>query len=239
MATSGVGSSLDTVALVSAMMKPYEAKVNSFNKSISAENVKLTELGKIKSAFSELKTSLEAVEKNQLNPLTTEKLKEGLKAFVTEYNDAAKLAKNASDYSIKRSFGDIRRDLDPNNYLNLGLSFDKNGVLSFDETKFDTLATNDPAALNNYANTVFDSVLQSSSGLNNMVSYSGTIANKETTIKDKISKLEDKRDALEDKMPSYEASYSRKFNELQRILDSLSINENAISNMMASLNKKD
>ncbi len=238
MATSGVGSSLDTVALVSAMMKPYEAKVSTFNKNISSYNVKLTELGKVKSAFSDLKTSLQSVEKNQLSPLTTDKLKEAFKTFVTEYNDAASVSKNSSDYSIRRSFGDIRKDLDPNTYMKLGLSFDKNGLLSFDETKFDTLATTDSTALNNYANTIFDSALESTSGLNNMVAFGGNLDTKETTLKEKISKLEDERDLLENKMPSYEASYTKKFNELQRILDSLSINENAISNMMASLNNK-
>lgn len=236
MAVSGIGGNLDTQALVSAMMKPYESKIASHDKTINSYNVKLTELGKIKSAFSELKTSLQNIEKNQLNPLTTEKLKEGFKNFVKEYNEASSISKNSNDYSIRRSFNDIRQELDVQTYSQVGLSFDKNGVLTFDESKFDALATNNPTALNTAANTIFDSLLESNSSLNRMVSFGGNLDIKENSLKDRISKVEKEKINLEDKMVNQEASYVKKFTELQKILDSLSVNENALSNLMASFN---
>ncbi len=233
---SSIGSSLDTQALVSAMMRPYEAKVATYNKTISSYNVQISDLGKIKSSFDQLKTDLANVEGNQTSPLTTDKIKESLQKFVTDYNAANTLAKKSNDYSIKRDFQRIRSDLDPAVYSKLGLSFDKSGTLSLKESTFDTLATNDVTALNTYVNTIFDKALESTSSLNRMVSFNGTLDYKEDLLKAKAQKITDQRDDLSDKMVTYQAKYANQFNNLQQMLDKMSVSENTITNLMTSFN---
>ncbi len=235
MATS-IGSSLDVNAMVSALMKPYEARISTLDKKISSYESEISSWAKLKSSFSSLKESTHKIEL-QITPLTTEEIKTTLEKFVKDFNSTVATANKSSDFTLRRFADQFRRELDPVVYNKIGLSFDKSGVLQFNTAKFDALNTSDPSALTTAVNSLFDKVDATNSTLDKIGKTGGTIDYRSDILEQRVNKLNKERDRMSDQLLSYETSYRKQFNNLQNILGQLDGSQNVITNWTAQMNK--
>lgn len=231
MATT-ISSNLNVDNIVTALMKPYDQKVTKIDKDISSYQLKISDLSKLKSSLSNLKDDLKAVEANESNPLTTEKLKLALNEFVKGFNEALKTTQASNDINIKRFTQKLRDEIDPVTSNKIGLSFDKTGQAYFNEAKFDSLNSSDNAALNNAVNSLFDKALDSNSNISNILRDGGKLDYTEDVYTKKIGELNKKKERLEDQMSLYEENYRRQFTNLQKMLVSMDSNYDLMTNLI-------
>lgn len=236
--STSISSSFNIDSMVSAMMMPIKAKITTIDKSINEYQVKLSDIGKLKSSISNLKTDMDSIEGNQSSALPVDKLKSLVQDFVKNYNETKTTTKTSTDYSLRKFNQNLRTELNPTLMNNIGLNFDKNGMIQFNEAKFDNISLNDPTTLNSTVNDMFDTVLASGSSINNMLSSSGKLNTTEDIYTQKISKLNHKKDVVENQAALTEASYKRQFSALEKILNQLDSNQNVISNFVSNLNSK-
>jgi flagellar capping protein FliD len=231
MATS-VSSNLNVDSIVSALMQPYQQKISKVASDISSYQVKISDLSKLKSSLTTLQTDLKSVEANEKTALTPEKLKANLQSFVKDFNSAVSVTRKSSDMSINRLTQKLRSEIDPTLARSIGLSFDKTGLVVFDETKFDALNTNDNAALNTAVNNIFDKALASGSNLDSILKDGGSLDISNDTYNKKITELNLKKDKMTDQLGGYEAAYRRQFNALQKSLSVLDGNQEIVANLI-------
>lgn len=236
--TNSISSSFNIDSMVSAMMMPIKAKITTIDKSINEYQVKLSDIGKLKSSISNLRKNMDNIEGNQSTTLPIDKLKSLVQEFVKIYNETKITTKNSHDFSLRKFNQNLRTELNPNLMNNIGLNFDKNGVIQFNEVKFDNISLNDSSTLNSTVNDMFDIVLASGSTINNMLSSNGKLNTTEDIYSQKISKLNNKKDVAENQAALSEVSYKRQFSALQKILNQLDSNQNVISNFISNLNSK-
>lgn len=251
---SSIGSSLDIPTLVNAMMKPHVARANTYSKKISDYNVKISDLSKLKTSFDELNKAIKNVEANQSSKLATADLKTALQTFVTDYNASSNLAKTSSEYTVRSSFNSVRRNLDATTAYNLGISFDKEGVASFDSSKIDKIIANEAngvfttmevggvttnVTLDTMINGFFDNVLSSTSAFSQSLDYNGLFDVKTSRLQSQVSGTQKKLDDLNKKMSDYELQYTKKFSTLQNTLDKLNSVQTSMTAYTNILTKKD
>ena len=235
MATS-VSSNLDVNSMITALMTPYENRIKTIDKKISSYQTDISSWSKLKSAFTNVKNSTHKIEV-QLTPLTTSEIKTTLQQFITDYNSAVSSAEKSNDHNMRMFASKFRKELDSTTLSKLGLSFDKNGVLSLNTSTFDSLSTNDAAGFTNAVNSLFDNADKASGTLDNLAGPNGKIDYRTKLIQEKISKLNKEKDKMTDQLATYEANYRRQFNNLQTILGQLDGSQNVITNWSAQMNK--
>lgn len=231
MATS-VSNNLNVDSIVSALMKPYQEKVSKVSSEISSYQVRLTNLSKLTSSLTNLKTNLENIESNEKTALTPEKLKEGLKAFVKDFNSATTVTRTSQDMSVNRLTQKLREEIDPLAASAIGLSFDKTGVATFNEIKFDAMNKDDNAGLNAAVNKVFDKALATNSSMDRMLKDGGKLDLTQDTYTKKVSELTKKKEKMEDQLGGYESKYRRQYNELQKALIVMDSNQALMANLL-------
>ena len=248
MSASSIGSNLDVATLVGAMMKPHEAKVASYSKKISNYNLQISEFSKIKDSFSKLQTSIKNVEKNQITDLPVADLKSALQSFVDNYNSANSISKTSTNYNIKSAFSSVRMSLDPSVSFQLGISFDKTGVASFDSSKIDKIVADEAngvfvsvngatVTLDDMVNGFFDKVIPATSTFNYAIDVNGSISKRIQSLESQVDKMEREQFAEQDKLSGYRTMYTKKFTNLQNMLDRLSTIENSMTGYTNMLNK--
>jgi flagellar capping protein FliD len=231
MATT-VSSNLNVDSIVSALMKPYQEKVTKVNSEISSYQVTLTNLGKLTSSLTSLKTNLETIESNEKVALTPEKLKESLKSFVKEFNSTTAVTRTSKDMSVNRLTQQLRAEIDPVAAREMGLSFDKTGAAVFNEVKFDAMSKDDVTGLNAAVNKVFDKALSTNSSMDRMLKDGGKLDLTEDTYTKKVSELTKKKEKMEDQLGGYETKYRRQYNELQKALIVMDSNQAMMANLL-------
>jgi flagellar capping protein FliD len=231
MATS-VSSNLNVDSIVSALMKPYQEKVTKVNSEISSYQVTLTNLGKLTSSLTSLKTNLETIESNEKVALTPEKLKESLKSFVKEFNSTTAVTRTSKDMSVNRLTQQLRAEIDPVAAREMGLSFDKTGAAVFNEVKFDAMSKDDVAGLNAAVNKVFDKALSTNSSMDRMLKDGGKLDLTQDTYTKKVTELTKKKEKMEDQLGGYETKYRRQYNELQKALIVMDSNQAMMANLL-------
>lgn len=227
--TTTVSANLNVDTIVSAIMKPYQQKLNKLNTEISSYEVKISDTGKLKSALSNLEDVMQKIEGNEGSPLSADALKTAIKSFVTDFNTVKANTKNSSDISIRRFSQNLRSEIDPTVANAMGLSFDKTGMVKFDESKFDTLNTNDPSALTNAINHVFDKTVLASSTIDGLTRTGGKLDYTVDLYNQKVNNLTKKQVYMEDQITKTEASYRRQFQALQNMLNQMDANQSVIT----------
>lgn len=231
MATT-VSSNLNVDSIVSALMKPYQEKVTKVNTEISSYQVRISNLSKLTSSLGSLKTNLEAVESNEKSPLSPEKLKESLKAFVKDFNAATTVTRTSTDMSVNRLTQQLRSEIDPVAAREIGLSFDKNGVAVFNEIKFDAMSKDDSEGLNAAVNKVFDKALAVNSSMDRMLKDGGKLDLTQDTYAKKVTELTTKKEKMEDQLGGYETKYRRQYNALEKALIVMDSNQAMMANLL-------
>lgn len=231
MATT-VSSNLNVDGIVSAIMKPYQEKVAKVGSEISSFQVRLSNLSKLTSSLTSLKTNLETVESNEKIALDPAKLKESLQSFVKEFNSARTVTRTSSDMSVNRISQQLREEIDPVAAKAIGLSFDKTGMAVFNEIKFDAMSKDDAAGLNAAVNKVFDKALAPNSAIDRMIKDGGKLDLTQETYTKKVTELTKKKEKMEDQLGGYESKYRRQFNELQKALIVMDSNQAMMANLL-------
>ncbi len=172
-------------------------------------------------------------------------LKANITAFVSAYNSANTVLKSSSAYDATNKkasalTGDsmvrglqqsLRKQVSDNiNGLKaLGVTVDKDGVMSFASATFDSAVTSDPAA----AKTMFGTGGSFSAGMgtlldSNLDSNTGTITQRTDALNKHISDLTDQLSDLDKRMETLTTNYTAKFTamdtlvaQMQSISDSL------------------
>ncbi|NCQ51516.1 hypothetical protein GW796_06400 [archaeon] len=234
--STNISSNFNIDAMISAMMMPIQAKITVIDKNISSYEIKLSDIGKLKSSISALKTDIDSIEGNQTSSLPIDKLKSLVNKFVTNYNASKVSTKNSNDYSLRKFSQKLRTELNPNLMNTIGLSFDKNGMATFNEIKFDSISLSDPTTLNTSINDLFDTALASGSSINSLLQNGGKLDSTEELYTQKLSSLNNKKDVISNQVAVTEVSYRRQFSALEKILNQLDANQNVINNFVINLN---
>lgn len=227
--TTTVSASLNVDTIVSAIMKPYQQKLNKLNNDISSYDVKISTVGKLKSSLSDLEDVMKKIEGNEFSPLSTDALKTAIKSFVTDFNGIKGNTKNSSDIELRRFSQNLRSEIDPTVSNSLGLTFDKTGLVKFDEIKFDSLNTSNPSALTTAVNHIFDKTILASSTIDGLTKTGGKLDYTVDLYNQKVNNLTKKQVYMEDQLNKTEASYRRQFQALQNILNKMDANQSVIT----------
>ncbi|QDI03530.1 MULTISPECIES: flagellar filament capping protein FliD [Xanthomonas translucens group] len=173
-------------------------------------------------------------------------LKANLTAFVTAYNTTNTLLKSSSAYNATSNkasalTGDsmvrglqqsLRKQISDNvvDLKALGMTIDKNGVMSFDSAKFDSAMTSDPAS----AKATFGTKGSFTTGIDtlldsNLDAANGTITQRTTALNKHIGDLTDQLSNLDKRMETLTTNYTARFTamdamvaKMQSISDGLS-----------------
>ena len=189
----------------------------------------------------------------------TDAAKVAVEAFVTAYNELRELINTetnsgagestagalASDSSTRQILSLIRTELNQavtgitGSYTTLssiGVSFERDGSLSLDESKLNTAIQDDSnnvaelfSAADGYA-TRLDSIVSE------MLAYNGSIDARTNAFKDRIDLLEDRQVAMEGRLERVEARMRARFTALDVLVASLNSTNSALSQQLSSIN---
>lgn len=189
----------------------------------------------------------------------TDSAKAAVEAFVTAYNELRELIGTetdsgagggaagalASDSSTRQILSLIRTELNQavtgisGSYTTLssiGVSFERDGTLSLDESKLNTAIQDDS---NNVAE-LFSAADGYASRLDSVVSemlvYNGSIDARTNAFKDRIDILEDRQVAMEGRLERVEARMRARFTALDVLVASLNATNSALSQQLSSIN---
>lgn len=178
-------------------------------------------------------------------------LKSNLTSFVSAYNSAISTLKSTSSYdsstqtasaltgdSLVRSLQQqLRSQVSANvgELKALGVSIDKDGVMSFDGTTFDSAVAADPEA----AATLFGKDGSYSAGLTKLLdssldSISGTLVLRSNGLTKQISGIEDQFDKLDERMTKLSALYTAQFTAMETMIVQLQSSASSLNSLLST-----
>ncbi|GHH46371.1 MULTISPECIES: flagellar filament capping protein FliD [Gammaproteobacteria] len=179
-----------------------------------------------------------------------ESLKSSLSAFVTAYNSTINLLKSSSAYnsttqtasaltgdSLVRSLQQQLRNQVSANVIDLkglGITVDKNGVMSFDTATFDSAISSDPGAAAKLFGT--DSSFGTPVGKiigNQLDAYTGSLTLRTESLNDQLKDLQDQTSALDAKMDKLSALYTAQYTAMETMVQQLQSNGSALNGLLS------
>lgn len=178
-------------------------------------------------------------------------LKANLTAFAAAYNAANTLLKSSSSYDAETQTasaltGDslvrtlqqqLRSQVSANigELKTLGITLDKDGVMSFDGTTFDSAVSADPTA----ASTMFGKNGKYSAALtslldSNLNSTSGTLVQRTNTLNKQIAALEKQLDDLDTRMTKLSDQYTAQFTAMETMIVQLQSSASSLNSLLSS-----
>lgn len=178
-------------------------------------------------------------------------LKANLTAFVTAYNTANTLLKSSSAYdatnnkasaltgdSMVRGLQQSLRKQVSDNVVDLkamGVTIDKDGVMSFDSAKFDSAIASDPAS----AAAMFGTDGAFTSGMStlldsNLDSTNGTITQRTASLNKHISDLTDQLSDLDKRMETLTTQYTARFTAMDTIVAQMQTISDSLTKQFSS-----
>ncbi|WP_369975225.1 flagellar filament capping protein FliD [Xanthomonas bundabergensis] len=178
-------------------------------------------------------------------------LKANLTAFVTAYNTANTLLKSSSAYDATNKkasalTGDsmvrglqqsLRRQVSDNvvDLKAMGVTIDKDGVMSFDSAKFDSAIASDPAS----AKTMFGTDGAFTAGMStlldsNLDTTSGTITQRTASLNKHISDLTDQLSDLDKRMDTLTTQYTARFTAMDTIVAQMQTISDSLTKQFSS-----
>lgn len=165
------------------------------------------------------------------------KIIDAINGFVKQYNTTNIDIKNSGvkDRQILSFMDGFRKELTSGDYssslLSVGLSFDKSGVLTFDQSKFNTS--------NNGFNIVNSKLINSDNikGLmDKFTSYNGVIQTDMTSLTEQSKKLGNKIQDIQSVIDKETVTYKNKYAQLDSYLGTLNGNLTSVTTLMGNLN---
>lgn len=169
----------------------------------------------------------------------------GLKEFVTAYNSATTTLKSMDvDNQFKTFTNKLRTVLGQGDYENsishIGLSFDKNGVMSFDEAKYKKY--NETNVNNSHLKDLLDNKFgKSSKGLDlldNTTESNGFLDDKITSLNVKNKRVIDNISNNQDILSNQTLSYQLQFAKMDQYLSNIQSSSNAVSALVNQLSTR-
>lgn len=103
--------------------------------------------------------------------------------------------------------------------VEIGISVDKDGVMSLNEDTLRTALTNQPAAVSDLLADTSDGIFKRFDTLtNSFLSFEGLIESRETGLRSSISSLQDRVEQMQKRLESVEARYRREFAALDALV---------------------
>ncbi|HBK46809.1 MAG TPA: flagellar protein [Xanthomonadaceae bacterium] len=178
-------------------------------------------------------------------------LKANLTAFAAAYNAANTLLKSSTAYNadtktastltgdslIRSMQQQLRGSVSANltELKALGITLDKDGVMSFDGTKLDTVLATEPEAAKN----MFGKDGTFSAGLSKMLdsnlnSTSGTLTLRTNSLNAQIKDLEKQLDTLDTRMEKLSDQYTAQFTAMETMITQLQSSSSSLSSLLSS-----
>lgn len=241
--TNGDGGSLtETVAATDALVR-----VDGFERTVSSNTIADLVPGVV--------LNLTQAEEGKTYTLgvTTDSttLKANLTAFAAAYNAANTLLKNSTAYDAETQTasaltGDslirtlqqqLRSQVSSNisELKTLGITLDKDGVMSFNSTDFDSAVAADPEA----ASAMFGKNGKYSASLASMLdtnlnSTSGTLVQRTTSLNKQIADLEQQLDDLDTRMTKLSDLYTAQFTAMETMIVQLQSSASSLNSLLSS-----
>lgn len=220
-------NNLDVNSIVNSLIQPQTQKIQTLQKQQDSYQVKLSSLGNLKSKVSSLDDIVKKIDSAVSSNLSSTDIKNNFKSLVQNFNEI----KNINDNSTRGFNSKLREQMDSNTYKDLGISFDKTGKMSFDESKFDTNYTNNLSDTQNKLNTIFDNV--SSNTFKTITDNNfGRISLQEQNYTKKIKNLEKQEDNLNRQKDLMVQTYQTQFNSVQKYLNQMNNHQSSISSLL-------
>jgi flagellar hook-associated protein 2 len=117
----------------------------------------------------------------------------------------------------------------------LGVTLDKNGVMSFDSSAFDSTLATDPEAVTRQFGA--DGAL--TSALNKVITgqldtYTGSLTLRTNNLNDQIKDLQKQTDTLDDRMTKLSALYTKQFTAMETMVQQLQSNGSSLNDLLSS-----
>jgi flagellar hook-associated protein 2 len=181
----------------------------------------------------------------------TTDLKSAVTSFVTAYNSIISTLKSTSAYnsttqtasaltgdSLVRGLQQQIRGQVSANTLDLkalGVTLDKDGVMSFDSSAFDSTLATDPEAVTRQFGA--DGAL--TSALNKVITgqldtYTGSLTLRTNNLNDQIKDLQKQTDTLDDRMTKLSALYTKQFTAMETMVQQLQSNGSSLNDLLSS-----
>ncbi|MCD7099423.1 flagellar filament capping protein FliD [Stenotrophomonas sp. MMGLT7] len=241
--TNGDGGSLtETVAATDALVR-----VDGFERTVSSNTIADLVPGVVLNL-----TQAEAGKTYTVGVATdTSTLKANLTAYASAYNAANTLLKSSSAYDattqtasaltgdslIRGLQQQLRSQVSANigDLKTLGITLDKDGVMSFSSTDFDTAIAADPDAAaamfgkNGSYSASLTSLLDS-----NLNSTSGTLVQRTTSLNKQIADLEQQLDDLDTRMTKLSDLYTAQFTAMETMIVQLQSSASSLNSLLSS-----
>ena len=234
MAINSINSSstMDIQSIVSALTKSQDIKISTVQSTEKKYQTKISDLGLAKSKIQSFQDSVTKVALSQVNNLSQADLKSSLQGFVDTYNSMKTQLSTSAQNQLKTLTSKIRQELDPSQYVDLGISFDKFGVASFNGAKFDTNYTADSTKINGLAGSVFTNLRTKQTTQSVLDPASGTIALQQRTYQSKMTQLQREEDNLVRQKDLMTENLTKQYASLQNILNGFNSQGSSISNFL-------
>lgn len=163
----------------------------------------------------------------------TSKIKDAINSFVSKYNQLTTDLKNTNikDNQITNFLNNFRNIITKadggSSMLNIGLSYDKSGSLSFDATKF----TNNASNITSLKNKLTDNK-DVSNYFDKYLGFFGVIKNNTDSYSNKVTKLNSEISKLNNDVDKQTTYYTNKYAQLDSYLGTLNGNLSSVSNLI-------
>lgn len=240
--TNGDGGGLtETVAATDAVVK-----VDGFTRTSSSNTV--TDL--VPGVTLTLTKAAEGTTYNLKVASDNSTLKSNISSFVTAYNSVMSTLKSVSSYdsttqtasaltgdSLVRTLQQQLRSQISSNTTDLkalGITVDKDGVMSFDSTTFDSAIAADPEA----ASKLFGSDGKVGSAMSKVIdgqldTYTGTLVLRSNSINKQIESLEDQLTKLDERMTKLSDLYTKQFTAMETMITTLQSSASSLNDLLA------
>lgn len=238
MSVANISNNLDINNIINTLTKSQDFKIKSLENDKKSFEVQISTLGRNRVAIEGLQSNINRID--AINPnISKADLSKELKAFADGFNNIKQSLNTSNDMNQRNLSRRIRENVDFQELQKLGLNFDKNGNLNFDEVKFNQEFDNNNAQTISTTQGLFDNLKSKSFIFTNITDrFNGSIQLQENRINQQTRRIDNQIDNVERQKNLMTESYIKQYSNLQNYLNTLNTTEGTISQILNSLNQK-
>lgn len=170
-------------------------------------------------------------------------IKKAITDFVSAYNSTSDSLKSMDiNYQLKNFGTQLRSTLGSSEFseslTNMGLNFDKSGVLSFDATKFNNLTSNNSGDLSKLINKHFGSDSKGQKMFDKITDAEGVIDNQVNSLQTRSKKLGTNISDAQSLLTTQATQYRLQFSKIDEYIGQLNNNSNTVTQLMSQFSTK-
>lgn len=230
----------------------HQGQSNSYIENVSAKNAQATVNGIALTSSNNIFTGVQNFNFTATQPMAIQNINvkrdnsaitKALNEFVTAYNTTNQSLKNTNNNSNNQlaTFGSQLRgafnNVDYDNSLSqIGVTFDKSGLMSFDSSKFNSYINSDKN-VSDLIGMQFSKESKGAKIFNTQLELGGIIDAQTTSLTTQNNKLIKDIANTQDVLSQQQQQYRNQYATLDAYLSTLNDNSSTVSQLMASLNK--